>query len=114
MSTGGGSASDAHLTGSSILWRLCRAIDLLNTWVARFFGATILVVTFAILYEVVARGVFNRPTIWANETSIYLSAAAYLLGGGYGLLRLGHVRIDLVYGVLSPGPRRVADIVGFI
>jgi TRAP-type mannitol/chloroaromatic compound transport system permease small subunit len=95
------------------LARLCAAIDRLNTWVARFWGASIIVVTFAILYEVVARGFFGRATIWANETTIYLSAVTYLLGGGYALLKRGHVRIDLVYAVLTPSLRRAADLVGF-
>ena len=95
------------------LARLCTAIDRLNTWVARFWGASIIVVTFAILYEVVARGFFGRATIWANETTIYLSAVTYLLGGGYALLKRGHVRIDLVYATLAPSLKRAADLFGF-
>jgi len=90
--------------GRSALAGFCAAIDRLNTWVARFWGASIVFVTFAILYEVVARGLFGQATVWANETTVYLSAVAYLLGGGYALLRRGHVRIDLIYGVLPPLP----------
>ena len=62
----------------------------------------------------VARGLFGQATIWANETTIYLSAVTYLLGGGYALLNRGHVRIDVIYGVLAPrakqaGRRRSAS-----
>ena len=103
---------NAH--GRSALAALCAVIDRLNTWVARFWGASIVFVTFAILYEVVARGLFGQATVWANETTVYLSAVAYLLGGGYALLRRGHVRIDLIYGVLPPGPRLIADISSFV
>jgi TRAP-type mannitol/chloroaromatic compound transport system permease small subunit len=98
----------------SALAGFCVAIDRLNTWVARFWGASIIFVTFAILYEVVARGLFGQATIWANETTVYLSAVAYLLGGGYALLRRGHVRIDLIYGMLRPDPKRAADVASFI
>ena len=34
-----------------------------------------------------AAAVFGNATIWANETTVYLSAVAYLLGGGYALLQ---------------------------
>ena len=95
------------------LARLCAAVDRLNTWVARFWGASIVIVTIAILYEVVARGFFGQATVWANETTIYLSAVTYLLGGGYALLKRGHVRIDLVYGVLTPRFKLAADLVSF-
>ncbi len=100
--------------GRSNLAAFCAAVDRLNTWVARFWGASILFVTFAILYEVVARGLFGQATIWANETTVYLSAVAYLLGGGYALLRRGHVRIDLIYGALPPTLRLIADVASFV
>jgi TRAP-type C4-dicarboxylate transport system permease small subunit len=48
-----------------------------------FWGFTIVAVTAAVLYEVVARTVFGRPRVGGNETTIYLSAMAYLLAGGY-------------------------------
>jgi TRAP-type mannitol/chloroaromatic compound transport system permease small subunit len=99
---------------SSLLYSLCAAIDQLNAWTARIFGATILVVTFTVLYEVIARGLFGQATIWANETTIYLSAVAYLLGGGYALLKRAHVRIDLVYDTFRPRAKMWADIVGFV
>jgi TRAP-type mannitol/chloroaromatic compound transport system permease small subunit len=113
MTDAGGRWQMPTAPARSALARLCGAIDRLNTWVARFWGASILFVTFAILYEVTARGLFGQATLWANETTVYLSAVTYLLAGGYALLRRGHVRIDLLYGTLSPRPRLVADVVGF-
>jgi TRAP-type mannitol/chloroaromatic compound transport system permease small subunit len=62
-----------------------------------------------VLYEVVARTVFGAPTSWGNETTIYLSAMAYLLAGGYGLLHRRHVRIDVIYEALSPRTRARAS-----
>jgi TRAP-type mannitol/chloroaromatic compound transport system permease small subunit len=111
---GGRNEEPVETRRGSELARFCAVIDRINTWVARFWGASIIFVTIAILYEVVARGWFEQATIWANETTVYLSAVAYLLGGGYALLRRGHVRIDLIYGTLPPGPKRIADVLGFI
>ena len=98
----------------SLLVSLCKAVDRLNIWTGRIFGATIVIVTFAVIYEVVARSFFGNATIWANETTVYLSAVAYLLGGGYALLLRAHVRIDLLYGVLGARARMWADIFAFI
>jgi len=94
--------------------RFCDAVDRVNVWVARVWGLTILVVTGAVIWEVVARGVFGQATLWANETTIYLSAMAYLLGGGYALLRRAHVRIDVVYLLLPRRLQRYADLAGFV
>ncbi len=115
MSPAGGrpAAVGGHRPQGTALARFCAAVDRLNTWVARFWGASIIIVTIAILYEVMARGFFGQATLWANETTIYLSAVTYLLGGGYTLLKRGHVRIDLIYGVLTPRLKRAADLISF-
>jgi TRAP-type mannitol/chloroaromatic compound transport system permease small subunit len=94
--------------------RFCAAVDRLNNFMGRVWGLTILFVTFAVLYEVVARGVFGQATLWANETTVYLSAMAYLIAGGYALQRRMHVRIDVVYLMFSPRGRVRADLFGFI
>ena len=47
--------------------------------------------------------------IWGNETTIYLSAMAYLIAGGYALLHRRHVRIDVIYEALSPRTPRPAS-----
>jgi TRAP-type mannitol/chloroaromatic compound transport system permease small subunit len=94
--------------------RFCDAVDRLNFWVGRFWALAIFVVTFAVLYEVVARTAFGTPTLWSNETTIYVSAVAYLIGGGYALLYRRHVRIDLLYDRLSPRTRAKLDLVTFL
>ena len=94
--------------------RFCATVDRLNNFMGRAWGLTILAVTFAVLYEVVARGVFGQATLWANETTIYLSAMAYLIAGGYALQRRMHVRIDVLYLQFSRRGQLYADIFGFV
>jgi TRAP-type mannitol/chloroaromatic compound transport system permease small subunit len=101
------------LRAHPVLERFCTTIDLLNTWTARAWGATIILVTVVVIWEVVARGLFGQATIWANETTVYLSALAYLLGGGYALLKRAHVRIDLLYGTFAGRAKALADVVSF-
>jgi len=96
------------------LARFCDVIDRLNEWMGLFWGSTIILVTLAVLYEVVARTVFNLPTLWGNEITIYLSAMAYLVAGGYALLHRRHVRIDIFYQMLSPRTQARLDAFTFL
>ena len=97
-----------------LLERACGLIDRINEWVGMFWGFTIVAVTLAVLYEVVARALFDAPTQWGNETTIYLSAMAYLLAGGYALLHRRHVRIDVIYENLSSRNRARLDAFTFV
>ena len=94
--------------------RFCDGVDHANEWMGSLWGYSILLVTLAVLYEVVARTLFGLPTIWSNETVIYVSAVAYLLGGAYAHLYHRHVRIDLVYDRLGPKTRARLDVVTFV
>ena len=96
------------------LERFCDAVDRVNRWSGVFWGFTIVAVTLTVLYEVTARTLFGAPTQWGNETTIYLSAMAYLLAGGYALLHRRHVRIDVIYQTLRPGTRARLDAFTFL
>lgn len=89
----------------------CRLIDRLNEGVGWLLGPMIVFVAAVILYEVISRGAFNVATTWVSETSVYGSAAVYLLAGGYALLHRRHVRIDLVLGSLSPRLAHLLDLI---
>ena len=107
-----GNAANGRPKGA--LERFCDAVDRLNEWAGLFWGFTIILVTLAVLYEVVSRTVFGAPTNWGNETTIYLSAMAYLMAGGYALLHRRHVRIDVLYEALKPTTRARLDAFTFV
>lgn len=86
---------------------LGRAIDALGLPVAVLF----LLSAAIILYEVVMRYAFNAPTIWAHETTTFLSAVGFIYGGAYCLARDKHIRVVLIYDAVSPRMRRILDIV---
>jgi TRAP-type mannitol/chloroaromatic compound transport system permease small subunit len=94
--------------------RFCGAVDRVNEWVGAFLGLTVIVVTGAVIYEVVARSAFGKPTLWSNETTIYLSAMTYLVAGGYALRHRRHVRIDLIYERRSAKTRARLDLITFV
>ena len=77
-----------------MLKRFCDGIDRVNEWMGWFWGLTVIAVTIAVIYEVIARTTFGKPTLWSNEFTIYLSAMTYLIAGGYALRHHVAVRVD--------------------
>jgi TRAP-type mannitol/chloroaromatic compound transport system permease small subunit len=94
--------------------RFFRAVDRLNESCGRLVGLQILFIVLVIVYEMLLRDGFNTPTLWANETMIYVTAIAYLLGGGYALRHRRHVAVDVIYARLSPRARAWLDLVTLV
>ena len=107
----GPQANEARTSGPSAgLSRACDAIDRINIWMGVGWGFSVVLVTAAVIYEVAVRTFFDSPTQWSSESIVYLSAVAYLIGGGYAHLHNRHVRIDLIHERLSPRTRMRFDL----
>ena len=65
-------------------------------------------------YEVVLRYFFNAPTTWVHEICIFLTAAAFIMGGAYTLQRKDHIRISLVLESVPEGGRRWLNVINLI
>ena len=61
--------------------------------------------------EVVARYVFNSPTIWAWPINRQLFGVFILFGGVYTLLYGGHIRVEVFYNRLSPRMKSIARLI---
>lgn len=64
-----------------------------------------------LMQEVILRYIFGRPTIWAHETTVFLCAISFVFGGLLCTARDRHIRVVLIYDLLPPAARRVADII---
>ena len=76
--------------------------DKLSAWVGKAFAWVILVMTFAICYEVFMRYFLRAPTTWAFDISYMMYGTLFMLGGAYTLSRNGHVRGDFIYRLWQP------------
>lgn len=76
-----------------------------------FFAIGIVLSMAILINEVLLRYVFNSPTIWAHETTIFLCGIAFIYGGLYCTVRDKHIRVVLIYDVIPPRIRRIFDIV---
>ena len=91
--------------------RILHFVDLLSKWIGKASAFLVLALSFVVGYEVVARYIFNSPTIWAHELSAMIFGAYIILGGAYILSTNGHVNMDLIYGCLSPRKKAFIDII---
>ena len=86
---------------------------LLGRWIDRggvIVATGIVLATAILIQEVILRYVFNAPTIWAHETTIFLCGVAFVYGGLYCTARDRHIRVVLIYDALSPRWRRRFDV----
>lgn len=94
--------------------RALGVIDAVSEWSGKIVSILILVMIAALLYEVIARYVFNDPTRWAHETSRQIYGAYIMLSGAYVLLQRQHIKIDVIYGLFSPRVRAGFDSITYL
>lgn len=86
------------------LQRMASLFETFNRRFAVFVSLFVIAIMTILVIEVVARYVFDSPTVWANQLSILIFGGFFIMGGAYTMLGDGHVRMDLIYRRL-PGNR---------
>lgn len=61
----------------------CKTIDTIVMWLGKGTSLLMPVLAFIVAFEVVARYVFDAPTIWAYDLSLFLFGYIAALGGAY-------------------------------
>ncbi|MFN0264496.1 TRAP transporter small permease subunit [Tepidamorphus sp. 3E244] len=91
---------------STAIGAFVRTMDRLST-LAGFVAAGMIVMAVAITCQMIwVRFLLNQSTVWQTEMVIYLMVAATLIGLPYVQKLRGHVNVDLVPMLLSPGARK--------
>jgi len=73
-----------------------------------------IILVFELVYDTIARYVFNAPTKWSFDVSYMLYSLLFMLGGAYTLLDKEHIRVDILYNNFSKRKKAIADIIGYI
>lgn len=68
----------------------------------------------SMLWEVIARYLFSKPTIWAYEAAYMQMGAIFTLGIAYVTKHDAHVRVDLFYANFSARLKACVNIFGNI
>lgn len=105
-----GGRGPAPDTASARMQRLLIPVDRVSTFVGKAFAWSIVLLTFAISYEVFSRYAFGRPTSWAFDASYILYGSLFIMAGAYALSRNGHVRGDFLYRTWPPRVQAGMDL----
>jgi len=87
------------------------AIDRMAMFIGRVTMLLIAIVVCVMMYEVILRYVFERPTLWANEMSLWLAGFVFILAGFYAMQQRSHIRIYLLYDMFPRSMQRICDTV---
>ncbi|WP_421726499.1 TRAP transporter small permease subunit [Bauldia sp.] len=85
--------------------------DIVSLVCARIAMVAIASVVFVMFYEVVSRYVFDKPTLWANELSLWIAGFVFLLAGLYAMQQRSHIRIYIIYDIMPRWMRKTSDVV---
>jgi len=91
-----------------------RSIDRIALFVGRITMILIISMTCIMLYEVFLRYLFNAPTLWANELTLWIAGYVFLLSGFYGMQQRSHIRIFILYDVFPRPIQHFCDVLSVI
>jgi len=96
------------------LLRFTDGIDRISLWSGRIVALLILPMVAGLTYEVVARYLFNAPTVWAYDMTFMLYGTSFMVGSAYTLMKKGHIRTDTFYANWSPRVQGAVDAVCYV
>ena len=106
-------AEDKQPVGSVV-----KVLDALSNGVGVLCGFCILAMMLIISYEVASRYIFNSPTSWVTEYSLYIFVGASFLAAAFAHVQDSHIRVEILIDRLSDGARikylQVAAWIGFL
>ena len=94
--------------------KILRWIDCIGEWsglVSRWLG---LLLSLVVIFEVLSRYLFNKPTIWAFDTAMMLTSMLFLLGTAYVLKHDAQIKVDVLYNLMPKKARLVIDVIFYL
>ncbi|MEP3046148.1 MAG: TRAP transporter small permease [Roseibium sp.] len=88
--------------------------DIVGLICARLSMIATAIVVLVMFFEVVSRYVFEKPTLWANELSLWIAGFIFLLAGLYAMQQRSHIRIFIVYDLMPRWLQKFADIISVV
>lgn len=96
------------------LLKVIQVLEFPVVLIAKLGAWLIVPLTAGLVYEVVARYIFNAPTIWAYDMTYMFAGALFMLGSAYALRQGSHVRADFLLESRSPRWQATIDIILYI
>jgi TRAP-type mannitol/chloroaromatic compound transport system permease small subunit len=109
-----GSVTETHADVAPWVRATIETIEAYSNWTGIVTAWLIIPMTVAVTWEVVARHFFLAPTIWAFDVTYMLYGTHFMLGTAYTLMRIGHVRTDMLYQNWSVRRQNTIDAIGYL
>jgi len=84
-------------------------VDRITLAISRISMALVVLIVVVMFTEVVMRYVFAKPTLWANELSLWIAGFIFLFAGLYATQQRSHIAIYLVYDWMPRPVQRLFD-----
>jgi TRAP-type mannitol/chloroaromatic compound transport system permease small subunit len=91
-----------------------RIIDTFTDLTGTMFAWMSIPLVVAVAYEVIARYLFNAPTIWSYDVTYMLYGALFMLGAAYALHKGAHIRTDFFWENFTPRTKGVIDSIAYV
>lgn len=93
-----------------ILRGYLKGVDTFNEWAAKGFAWLIVILVVGMAYSAIKRYGFGSAPLWTYDFTYYLYAAFFMMGAAYTFRLKGHVRVDVLYRMLSPRAQGIVDM----
>jgi len=90
-------------------FQLYSRIDKIAMFIGRIVMILIISMTTVMLTEVFLRYVVEKPTLWANELTLWIGGFVFMFSGVYAMQQRSHIRIFILYDVLPRWAQHVCD-----
>lgn len=94
--------------------RILLGVDRISSLAGKLFAWCVVIMTFAICYEVFMRYVLRQPTTWAYDAGYMLYGALFIMAGAYALATGAHVRGDVLYRLFPKRWQAGVDLVLYL
>ncbi len=88
-----------------------RPVDRTAMFIGRITMIMIIAMTLVMLYEVFLRYALERPTLWANELTLWIAGFVFLCSGLYAMQQRCHIRIFILYDLVPRWLQRTFDTI---
>lgn len=102
----------AAVGGRSAWRRFAQAVKGFNVLTGYLSAVVIVITSLIVCYGVAMRYFFKSPIDWGLELSIFLLIIATFMSAAYTQLQRGHVTIEVLDHVLSPGANKWRYLIG--
>jgi TRAP-type mannitol/chloroaromatic compound transport system permease small subunit len=104
----------AMASPSRLLLGTIRVIDTFTDFTGSLIAWLAVPLVGAVAFEVIARYVFNAPTIWAFDLTYMLYGALFMLGAAYALHKGAHIRTDFFWENFTPRTKGLIDSISYV